>query len=902
MKFLRAVAFILSVICLPPAVLAQNAMPAADSASMGFSAERLAQIGAWYEKQTDAGAVPGAVVAVARGGKLAYLRAIGHQDRDRKIPMRPDAIFWIASMTKPVTSVAAMMLVEEGKLDLDAPVAQYLPALKSMQVASETVDPVTGETTNYALAQLVPQMQPMTVRDLLRHTSGLVYPPEFSNTVLHRLYGRTSVFTRNTTLADFVTSLGKLPLAHQPGKVWEYSWGVDVLARVVEVASGQPFDQFLQDRIFGPLRMIDTGFYVPAAKLARLVDPPPGGRDALWDVTKPTRLFSGGAGLVSTAADYLRFCQMLLNGGELDGVRILTPETVQLMTTNSLPADIRFAVNMIGPQRGASWGLGFAIRTNPDSSVAPGAVGSFNWGGYWGTFFWIDPVEKLIAVQMIQLARTDNTGQFVRALRFLTYAALRNPEQASFTPPASPVTVAAGTLASYVGTYDFGGSVSASDKQAPGPTFVGTGIEVAMQDGLLTVRAPYPNGPASRAGVMTGDVISHIDDVAVTGLSLEQVQSRLPGPAGTQVHLRIIHAGQDSPVEVTVLREARGPAPVGAGMEIAIDDGVLRVRDAPFYAAAGKAGVMTGDIITHVDDSPVNGLNLAQVQAKLRGPVGTMVRLKLMHPGQDNAVEIAVLRESIVGLGMDIALEDAGVRVRTPYPNSAAARAGVMAGDVITHVDDAPTNRLNLIQVQGKLRGPVGTPVRLKITRPGQDSPVDVTVTREAIVGLGMEIAAQDGVLKVRSSSPNGTAAKAGVMAGDIITHVHDAPVNGLSLAQALDRLRGQADTPVRLRIVHRGQVTPLDVTVIRKMIRPPGAQLTARMEDGRLMIEPTGPWPVLDFDIGRPIAVQAISNGEFYVDASDHTRIAFVSDPSGKITGAILNPGPREIKGIRID
>jgi CubicO group peptidase (beta-lactamase class C family) len=174
------------------------------------------------------------------------------------------------------------------------------------------------------------------------------------------------------------------------------------MARVVEVASGQPFDRFLQGRIFGPLHMIDTGFYVPAAKLGRLVDPPPGGRDALWDVTKPPRLFSGGGGLVSTAPDYLRFCQMLLNGGELDGVRILRAQTVQLMTTNSLPPDIRFALNMIGPTTGASWGLGFAIRTNPEASQVPGSVGTFNWGGLWGTTFWIDPAEKLIAVLMIQ--------------------------------------------------------------------------------------------------------------------------------------------------------------------------------------------------------------------------------------------------------------------------------------------------------------------------------------------------------------------------------------------------------------------------------------------------------------------------------------------------------------------
>jgi CubicO group peptidase (beta-lactamase class C family) len=634
MELVRSAALILSVFCLATTALAQDTMSVADPASIGFSAERLAQITAWYQTQIDAGALPGAVVAIARNGKLVYMRAVGHQDRDRKIPMRPDAIFWIASMTKPVTSVVAMMLVEEGKLDLDAPVSRYLPDLKDMQVATEEVDPASGETK----LALAPQKHPMTVRDLLRHTSGLIYPPQFSDSRIHRLYGEKVVFTRDTTLADFVASLGKVPLAHQPGEVWEYSWGVDVLARVVEVASGQPFDQFLQGRIFGPLHMIDTGFYVPEAKLARLVDPPPGGRDALWDVTRRPRLFSGGGGLVSTAADYLRFCQMLLNGGELDGARILTPETVRLMTTNSLPSDMRFALDMIGPQTGAGWGLGFAVRTNPDfSSVVPGAVGSFNWGGFWGTYFWIDPVEKLIAVQMIQVAA--NSGQFTGGLRFLTYAALRDPEQASFTPPATTVKVDLDTLAAYAGTYDFGTSLSASDRQAPSPTFVGIGVEIGMEDGLLKVRAPYPNGPAF------------------------------------------------------------------------------------------SAGVMAGDIITHVDDAPIHGLNFAQVQSKLRG----------------------------------------------------------------------------------------------------------------------------------------------------------------------------QVDTPVHLRIVHRGQDAPVDITVARKIIRIPGVQLTARVEDGRLVIEPGGAFPILDFDVGKPVAVHAISDVEFYADGGDHTRIAFVTDHSGKVTGAILNPGSREIKGVRV-
>jgi CubicO group peptidase (beta-lactamase class C family) len=349
-------------------------MTATDPESLGFSTTRLARIASWYQAHVDSGVLPGAVVAIARNGKLAYLKAIGFQDRNHLTPMSADTIFWIASMTKPVTSVAAMTLVEEGKLDLDAAVAQYLPELAGMQVATELADAATG-TTKLALA---PQKRSMTVRDLLRHTSGLVYPPQFIDSRIHRLYGQ-AVFTRETTLSDFVGSLGKLPLAHQPGEVWEYSWGVDVLAHVVEVASGQPFDQYLQARIFGPLQMIDTGFYVPEGKLDRLADPAPEGRGGLWDVTRQPRLFSGGGGLVSTAADYLRFSQMMLNGGELDGVRILTSETVRSMTTNSLPPDIRFAHDFVGPATGTSFGLGYAIRTNPETSNVPGSVGSSRW-------------------------------------------------------------------------------------------------------------------------------------------------------------------------------------------------------------------------------------------------------------------------------------------------------------------------------------------------------------------------------------------------------------------------------------------------------------------------------------------------------------------------------------------
>ena len=396
-------------------------MQTGDPESLGFSSKRLASVRSWHQELIDAGALTGAVVAIVRNGKIAYLEGIGTQDREKRIPMKTDAIFWVASMAKPVTSVAAMRLIDEGALDLTAPVASYLPELKDMQVAIETVDAATGASTLI----FEPVKRPMTLRNLLQHTSGLAYPHE-GNTAVHKLYARAT-FRRDATLAEFVASLAGLPLAHQPGEVWEYSWGVDVLARVVEVASGQSFDQFLQGHIFNPLGMVDTGFHVPEAKLSRLVDPPPSGRPALWDVTKPPKLFSGGGGLVSTAEDYLRFCQMLLNGGELEGVRILAPQSVQQMTTGSLSPDTHFAGivgGFLGPRWGSSWGLGFAVRTDP-SSILPGRIGSYTWGGVWGTRFWVDPLEKMAVVQMIQIEPADDNGRYRRGLANLTYEALR---------------------------------------------------------------------------------------------------------------------------------------------------------------------------------------------------------------------------------------------------------------------------------------------------------------------------------------------------------------------------------------------------------------------------------------------------------------------------------------------
>ena len=565
--------FLLVTLGLATVARAHAVAPAGDPEALGFSSSRLARIAAWQQTQVEAGAFSGAVAAIARNGKVAYLRAVGFRDRAKTIPLQSDAIFWIASMTKPVTSVAAMMLVEEGKLDLAAPVHQYLPELRDMMVGVETKDPVTGKTT----LALEPQKRPMTVEDLLRHTSGLVYF-DGGSTAVHKLYskGYFARYERDRTLKDFVSSLARLPLAYQPGEVFEYALNLDVMGRIIEVVSGQPLDQFFDSRLFKPLGMVDTAFWVPAEKLTRLVDPP---ADAPIypdrDVTKPTTMFSGGGGLVSTAADYLRFCQMLLNGGELDGVRVLSPATVRRMTTNSLPPETRIANSSgyVGPQAGSTWGLGFAIRADAARSKVPGSVGSFTWSGLWGSNFWVDPAESLIAIQLIQTG-TKNYDPFWTAFRDLTYGAFLVPDRGV---PASSVAAAAidqTALAVFAGTFRFT-SVSSRDKQLRSE-FGGLGIEIAMQDGLLKVGSPIPGMPAIKAGILAGDIITHVDDGTTRGLSLDQALDKLRGPVDTKVRLMIERKGQDRPIELSLVRaQIRVP---GADLQVLNKAGRLLVE------------------------------------------------------------------------------------------------------------------------------------------------------------------------------------------------------------------------------------------------------------------------------------------------------------------------------------
>jgi CubicO group peptidase (beta-lactamase class C family) len=578
MKIIRASCIAALTLCLAGAALADDLQTVGDPDSLGFSARRLARMTSWFEAQTKKGDPSGFVVAIARGGKLAYLQPTGFADHDKKIPMRPDSIFRIGSMSKQITSVATMMLVDEGKLDLDAPVAQYLPELRDMQVVKK--DPATGDAI---LLDLEPPKRAMTVRDLLRNTSGLVYAgpdyadPGFGNAAIHALYGVKAPFRRDKPIAPFVASLGTLPLLHQPGEVWEYSLGYDVLGRVIEVVSGQTFDQFLQSRLFAPLRMVDTGFSVPEDKLARLVAVPGAQPPSLsdGDVTKPQTFFSGGGGIVSTAPDFLRFCQMLLNGGELDGVRILKPETVRLMMTNSLPSDIHIAGHEAGPAYGTGWGLGFAIRTNPDFSLIPGAVGSFNWQGSWGTFFSVDPVQKLILIMMMQRGQYSENGFYFDAIRRLPYTALKVPEAPA--PRASGPSNAT-VLTDYVGRYVFGGSTSSLDRQTSVADGIGwTGLEsVVVERRGLRVIKPVEAGPAARAGVMAGDLITAVGDASIEGLTLEAALGRISGPVNATVKLKITRQAQNDPLVVAFAREAVPFRSVQ--LQIGVADGKLVVK------------------------------------------------------------------------------------------------------------------------------------------------------------------------------------------------------------------------------------------------------------------------------------------------------------------------------------
>jgi CubicO group peptidase (beta-lactamase class C family) len=398
------------------------ALPEGQPQDVGLSPERLERVTALLQEAVSTGEIPGAVVLIARNGKLVYQKAVGLQDKAGGVPMAPDAIFRIFSMTKPIVSVAAMMLVEEGRLGLHEPISKYLPEWKEMKVGTETVDPATGA----GALQTAPAKRQITVQDLLRHTSGLTYGAFAPKTQIGKLYQDVKPFSQ-PNLDAFCKALAKLPLRSEPGTVWEYGHSTDVLGCVIEAAAKQPLDKFLSERIFKPLKMVDTGWHVPADKVRRLAQPMPG-REKDWfpelmiDFTKPATLFAGGHGLVSTASDYLRFAQMLANGGELDGVRLLAPRTVAYMTADhTLAAGLGKGPNYL-PGPGYGFGLGFGTRLETGASPWPGSIGDYFWGGYAGTYFWIDPKEKLVPVYMMQEVARRNHYRYL--LRNAVYQAI----------------------------------------------------------------------------------------------------------------------------------------------------------------------------------------------------------------------------------------------------------------------------------------------------------------------------------------------------------------------------------------------------------------------------------------------------------------------------------------------
>lgn len=412
----------------PPQVRAEKTEAAATAAAapgvQGFAPERLARVAAVMRERVAAGRMPGGVLLIARKGQVVLEEAIGVLDPKTSAPMSKDAIFRIHSMTKPITSAAVMMLVEEGKVQLTDLASKYFPELKTLQVGVEKRSP-----DGTAVLELVPAQREMTIQDLLRHTSGLTYGI-FGKSLVKDEYLKAKVDARDVTSDELIARLAKVPLHFQPGTTWEYSRSTDVLGVLIERVSGQSLEAFLKQRILGPLKMKETGFWVEdASQHARIaqpfaVDPETKLPVDLADVRSKPTYFSGGGGLVSTARDYLRFAQAMLNGGTLDGARILSPHTVRLMTSDHT-GGIRGPGYVPGPGHG--FGLGFAVRVAQGEAVTSGSVGDYSWGGYAGTTFWVDPREQLVALWMIQApgARAE-----VRTLlRTLVYAALVAPPE-----------------------------------------------------------------------------------------------------------------------------------------------------------------------------------------------------------------------------------------------------------------------------------------------------------------------------------------------------------------------------------------------------------------------------------------------------------------------------------------
>ena len=415
------VVLIISAFCwLALATLARaNGLPFAAPEDVGLSSERLGKITEMLRANIAKSEIPGAVLLIARQGKIAYFENLGSLDPQAKTPMPKDAIFRIYSMSKPITTVAAMILFEEGRITLDEPIGKYIPVLGKPQVAANNTVGGSDEL------QLVPANRAISIQDLMRHTSGLTYG-FFGDTPVKKKYAEAKLWGDYPENAEFVERLAKLPLAYQPGTTWDYSHSTDVLGRLIEVVSGKSLYAFEKERILDPLGMIDTSFYVTdEGKQGRIAEPFSDDRnigvDANFnDPRVPRKWESGGGGMVSTAIDYARFLQMLLDGGALDGKRILGPKTIAYMTADHLGAAVPGPYYLPGP--GYGFGLGFAVRRDAGVGAAISSPGEYNWGGAGGTAFWVDPKEQMFVVFMMQSPR--QRVHYRPLLRDMIYAAI----------------------------------------------------------------------------------------------------------------------------------------------------------------------------------------------------------------------------------------------------------------------------------------------------------------------------------------------------------------------------------------------------------------------------------------------------------------------------------------------
>ena len=405
------------------AAFAQS-LPSAKPEQVGFSSERLQRVIDVIKADVDKRIIPGAVVVVARHGKIALFETVGARDPATKVPMTKDTIFRIYSMSKPITSVAAMVLWEDGKFNLAEPVSKYIPQMGGLKVGVEKKDE-NGKPT----LDLVPATRDMTIHDLFRHTSGLTYG-FFGPGLVKKMYVEAKVWDDYPSNAELVDRLGKLPLAYQPGTTWDYSHSTDVLGRLVEVISRQSLYQFEKERLLDPLGMNDTSFYVTdKVKQSRIAEPFPDDRsigvDAQFNDPRVVQAAeSGGGGMVGTAMDYARFCQLLLNGGTLDGKRILGPKTVAYMTVDHLGTVVAPGPLYL-PGAGFGFGLGFAVRKDAGVSPFAGSVGEYNWGGAGGTYFWVDPKEDMFVVFMMQSPKQRVAYRYL--LKDMIYAAIIKP-------------------------------------------------------------------------------------------------------------------------------------------------------------------------------------------------------------------------------------------------------------------------------------------------------------------------------------------------------------------------------------------------------------------------------------------------------------------------------------------